>query len=62
MAVNMIVAAATFLMAGFIVVWIGWPSWRPWLEAPKFPPARWDVVTHGAERQNPNIRQIPQNR
>ena len=42
MAVNLIVIAATFLMAGFIAVWMLWPSSRPWLEAPKFPPAQWD--------------------
>ena len=42
MAVNLIVVAATFLTAGFIVVWLAWPSSRPWFEAPKFPPAHWD--------------------
>jgi hypothetical protein len=54
MAVNLIVAAATLLMAGFVVVWIGWPSWRPWLEAPKFPPARWDFVPNDEPRLVPN--------
>jgi len=42
MAVNLIVAAATLLMLGFVVIWLCWPSSRPWFEAPKFPPARWD--------------------
>jgi hypothetical protein len=42
MAVNLIVIAATFLMAGFIVIWLMFPTSRPWFEAAKFPPARWD--------------------
>jgi hypothetical protein len=42
MAVNLIVVAVTILLLGFIIIWLGWPSCRPWFEAPKFPPARWD--------------------
>jgi hypothetical protein len=42
MAVNLIVVAATFLMACFIAIWLRSPSCRPWFEAPKFPPAQWD--------------------
>jgi UPF0716 family protein affecting phage T7 exclusion len=33
--VNLIVAAVTLLMAGFIAVWIALPSLRPWMEMPK---------------------------
>lgn len=35
MAVNLIVAAVTLLMAGFIAVWLAIPGLRPWMEAPK---------------------------
>ena len=35
MAVNLIVAAVSVLMAGFILVWLLCPRLRPWWEAPK---------------------------
>jgi hypothetical protein len=35
MAVNLIVAAVTLIMAGFVVVWVAFPRLRPWMEAPK---------------------------
>ena len=35
MAVNLIVAAVTLLMAGFIAVWLAVPGLRPWMEQPK---------------------------
>lgn len=50
MAVNLIVITVTFLLMGFIVVWLGWPSCRPGLEAPKFPPARWDEAPATSRR------------
>lgn len=42
MAVNIIVAAITLLMAVFVVIWFGWPCSRAWIEAPKYQPLEWD--------------------
>ena len=39
---NIIVAAITLLLATFIGVWYCWPSYRPWIEAPKHQPLKWD--------------------
>ena len=36
MAVNLIVAAVTLMMAGFLAVWIAFPRVRGWMEAPKY--------------------------
>jgi hypothetical protein len=36
MAVNLIVLAVTLLMAGFVGVWIFFPSLRAWMEMPKY--------------------------
>jgi hypothetical protein len=35
MAINLIVAAVTLLMAGFALVWALSPSLRTWMESPK---------------------------
>ncbi len=35
MAINLIVAAVTLLMAGFVAVWTLSPSLRAWMESPK---------------------------
>ncbi|MFI5460984.1 MAG: hypothetical protein ACHRXM_36710 [Isosphaerales bacterium] len=35
MAINLIVAAVTLLMAGFVAVWILSPPLRAWMESPK---------------------------
>jgi hypothetical protein len=35
-AVNLIVAAVTLLMGGFVVAWLLFPRLRPWLERPKY--------------------------
>jgi hypothetical protein len=35
MAVNLIVAAVTLILAGFVAVWLAFPRLRPWMEAPK---------------------------
>ena len=35
-AINLIVAAVTLLMAGFVAVWTLSPSLRAWMESPKF--------------------------
>lgn len=42
MAVNVIVAAVTLLMAGFALVWLLRPDLRPWVEAPKYRVMSWD--------------------
>jgi hypothetical protein len=34
-AINLIVAAVTLLMAGFVAVWLLSPSLRAWMESPK---------------------------
>ena len=36
MAIDLIVAAVSVLMAGFFAVWIFFPRLRPWIEAPKY--------------------------
>jgi len=36
MAVNLIVAAVTVLLAGFVLVWLLCPRLRHWWEAPKY--------------------------
>ncbi len=36
MAVNLIVLAATLLMAAYVVVWIFFPGLRDWMEMPKY--------------------------
>jgi hypothetical protein len=40
--INVIVAAVTVLMGGFVVVWLAFPRYRPWIEAPKRQPLAWD--------------------
>jgi len=35
LAINLIVAAVTLLMAGFVTVWILSPPLRAWMESPK---------------------------
>ena len=40
MAVNVIVVAVTFMMGGFVAVWLICPRCRPWFEAPKRQPLR----------------------
>jgi hypothetical protein len=42
MAVNVIVVAVTFMMGGFVAVWLVCPRYRPWFEAPKWQPLGWD--------------------
>ena len=42
MAVNIIVAGVTLLMAAFVGVRFGWPRCRSWIEAPKYQPLEWD--------------------
>ena len=42
MAVNVIVAAVTLMMGGFVAVWLACPRCRPWFEAPKRQPLHWD--------------------
>ena len=42
MAVNVIVAAVTLMMGGFVAVWLVCPRCRPWFEAPKRQPLGWD--------------------
>jgi hypothetical protein len=49
-AVNLIVAAVTFLMAGFVAIWIARPRYRAWIEAPRFQPLRWDAPTESDKR------------
>jgi hypothetical protein len=48
-AVNLIVAAITLLMAGFVLLWLVRPRWRPWIEAPRYQPLRWDEPPKGSE-------------
>ena len=45
MAINLIVIAITLLMLGFLLVWILFPRWRSWLEAPKYRVLRWHEPT-----------------
>ncbi len=40
MAINLIVAAVTLLMAAFVIAWAVNPAWRAWMEEPKFRFAR----------------------
>ena len=40
--INVIVAAVTVLVGGFVVVWLAFPRCRPWIEAPKWQPLAWD--------------------
>ena len=49
MAVNVIVAAVTLMMGGFVAVWIVCPRCRPWFEAPKQQPLGWDQPTRAPE-------------
>lgn len=42
MAVTLIVAAATLLMAAFVGLWVFRPRCRAWIEAPKYQPLGWD--------------------
>lgn len=42
MTINFIVAAVTLLMGTFGAIWILCPRCRPWFEAPKQQPLRWD--------------------
>jgi hypothetical protein len=42
MAVNVIVAAVTLMMGGYVAVWLVCPHCRPWFEAPKHQPLDWD--------------------
>jgi hypothetical protein len=42
MTINIIVAAVTLLMCTFAAVWLLCPRCRPWFEAPKQQPLRWD--------------------
>ena len=42
MAINVIVAAVTALMAGFFGVWLFFPRLRPWMEAPKYRVLEWE--------------------
>ncbi len=42
MAVNVIVAAVTLMMGGFVAVWLVYPECRSWFEAPKRQPLSWD--------------------
>jgi UPF0716 family protein affecting phage T7 exclusion len=41
MVVNLIVAAVTLLMGGFVGFWLLCPQCRPWIEAPKWQPLTW---------------------
>ena len=38
MAVNVIVAAVTLMMGGFMTVWLVCPQCRSWFEAPNWQP------------------------
>jgi hypothetical protein len=49
MAVNVIVAAVTLMMGGFVAVWLVCPRCRPWFEAPKQQPLRWDQTPRTPE-------------
>lgn len=51
MATNLIVLSVTLLMAGFILVWMCFPSLRPWMEAPKYRVLRWENSYPGAVRK-----------
>jgi hypothetical protein len=42
MALNLILAAITLLMAGFLLVWCCLPRLRPWIEAPKYRVLQWE--------------------
>jgi hypothetical protein len=42
-AVNLIVAGVTLLMAAFVALWIARPSCRAWIEAPRYQPLSWDA-------------------
>jgi len=42
MAVNVIIAAVTIMMGGFVVVWLVYPKCRSWFESPKRQPLGWD--------------------
>jgi len=53
MSVNLIVVAATLLMAAFGFAWLRWPQCRIWIEGPKFPPTRWDLVPTEEKSEEP---------
>ncbi len=42
MAVTLIVAAVTLIVAAFVSVWVLRPRCRAWIEAPKYQPLGWD--------------------
>ena len=42
MTINVIVAAVTALVGGFVVARLAFPRCRPWIEAPKWQPLAWD--------------------
>lgn len=42
MAIDLIIAAVTLLMSGYLVVWCFCPRLRPWIEAPKYQVLTWD--------------------
>jgi hypothetical protein len=51
MAVNVIVAAVTLLIGGFVAVWLVCPRCRPWFEAPKRQPLGWDQPLQAPEER-----------
>ena len=42
MVVNLIILAVTLLMAAFLLVWVCFPGFRPWIEAPKYRVLTWE--------------------
>jgi hypothetical protein len=53
MAINVIVAGVTLLVAGFVGVWYLCPRLRPWFEAPKYRVLEWDRRFPGVVRGEP---------
>jgi hypothetical protein len=41
MVINLIVAAITLLMVGFVLAWYWFPRLREWIEAPKYRVLEW---------------------
>jgi hypothetical protein len=56
-AVNLIVAVVTMLVAGFVAVWIFVPRVRPWMEMPKHHflerQTRFPGVIHDPDTESP---------
>jgi cbb3-type cytochrome c oxidase subunit I len=51
MAINLIVAGVTLLVAGFVAVWYFCPRTRPWFEAPKYRVLEWEQRFPSAVRR-----------